>query len=410
MKILLCGHACGPDLGSEPGFTWNWAWHLSERHRVWALVHPEHRPEIEAFLREHPNENLNFLWVSLPRWLDPWNPLAGERGLGLHYLMWQRAALREARRRLLEIKFDICHYVSWGTISVAPLLWKLPVPFFWGPVGGGQTAPLALRQYLGNTWPREAIRNVRIRLRRVAPSLRRIVRSSALILAANSETRTLLERAGAKNICLFPDSALPQALFIENLPDRVSRDEVVLHWSGRLESRKALPMALEALAGALNGGRLNIRLEVSGDGPGRKYCKTLAAKLAISDRVRFLGCLPRTEVLECFRRADAFIFTSLRDSFGSVCLEAMAQGLPIVLLDHQGVRDFVPSEASWKVPPTTPSETVGGLAAAIRQVATDRESRIARGKAALEFAKLQSWPLRVKRMECLYDEYRRPHC
>jgi glycosyltransferase involved in cell wall biosynthesis len=206
---------------------------------------------------------------------------------------------------------------------------------------------------------------------------------------------------------MFLADALPEELLIDNLPDRALRDEVVLHWSGRLESGKALPLALEALAGALKQGHLNIRLEISGDGPERKYCEALAAKLAILERVQFLGHIPRTKVLECFRRADAFIFTSLRDSFGSVCLEAMSQGLPIVLLDHQGVRDFIPSAASWKVPPTSPAKTLEGLAEAIRQMANDRAGRVARGKAALEFAKLQSWPHRVKRMECLYNEYGR---
>ena len=48
MKVLLVGHACGPDRGSEPGLTWNWALSLSRHHQVHVLTHPQLRPEIEG--------------------------------------------------------------------------------------------------------------------------------------------------------------------------------------------------------------------------------------------------------------------------------------------------------------------------------------------------------------------------
>jgi len=30
MKVYIIGHAISPYRGSEPGFTWNWAWELSQ--------------------------------------------------------------------------------------------------------------------------------------------------------------------------------------------------------------------------------------------------------------------------------------------------------------------------------------------------------------------------------------------
>jgi hypothetical protein len=71
MKLLLIGHVCSPHSGSEPSFTWNWAWHLSRNHDVWVLAHPHDRTNIERFLAQCPNPRLAFHWVSVPRWIDP---------------------------------------------------------------------------------------------------------------------------------------------------------------------------------------------------------------------------------------------------------------------------------------------------------------------------------------------------
>jgi glycosyltransferase involved in cell wall biosynthesis len=374
------------------------------------LVHPEHRSEIESYLRVHENPRLRFVWVSLPSLLDPWNPRTGEAGIHLHYMMWQHAALSAARRLQREVGFDVCQFVSWATVLSSPLLWKLPVPFFWGPIGGAQTAPLALRSYLGAAWRKEALRVIQLRLRRVAPSLRATVRHSTLILSSNSETTNFLASAGARKIELFPaDSGVPTELIDEDgWPVERKNTEVRLHWSGRIEPRKGLALALEAFAQACLGQAVNLQLEISGDGSDRAACESLARKLGIDAKVRFLGQVPRSQVIWHLRQADAFLFTSLRDTVGSVCFESMAAGIPIIMLNHQGVHDFVPPAASWRVLPSTQPETVQGLAAAIRCMAANRQERLERGRAAREFAITQTWARRIEHMEHLYERYLTP--
>src|SRR5262245_27432695 len=118
MKVLLVGHACCPNRGSELGLTWNWAWHLSQRHQIHVLTHPQHREEIEAHLAKHPNPNLKFGWVTLPSIIDPWVPGKRDNGLAihLHYLIWQYLVYGEALRLHQADGFDLVHHVSWGTI------------------------------------------------------------------------------------------------------------------------------------------------------------------------------------------------------------------------------------------------------------------------------------------------------
>jgi len=174
-----------------------------------------------------------------------------------------------------------------------------------------------------------------------------------------------------------------------------------LLWVGRMEPRKALPLAIEAFGQNQD---LNARLVIAGDGEMRSQWEQHARRLNFTNKVDFLGHVPWNEIARLYKSADAFLFTSLRDSFGTQVLEAMGHSLPILTLDHQGVGTFVPSEAGIKVPVTSPQQTVANLAEAIRRVASCPEERLKMGEAALAFAKTQTWEKRAERMSELYEE------
>jgi glycosyltransferase involved in cell wall biosynthesis len=401
LKVLLVGHPCSPGLGSEPGNTWNWAWQLTAHHQVWVLTHPQYRSAAERFLRERPRPNLHFIWLTLPSLWDPWDPDQGERGIRLHYLLWQRAAFWEAVRQHRVHNFNLVHHVSWNTLSAPPLLWRLPIPFVWGPVGGGQTAPAAFRAFFGSGWRREARRNLRLRLMPLFPALRRAVQRCALLLATNRETVKLLERAGAHEVRLFLDTGLAPDYLPASPPKRKTGPQLTLLWAGRLESRKALPLALEALAQMVD---VPVRLLVAGDGPLRSAWEAKAQQLGGLDRVRFMGQIPWESMTELFRQADIFLFTSLQDSSGAAVFEAMAHGLPIVTLDHQGVGAFIPPEAGIRVPVTTPAVTISALAHALRRLAQSWETRVKMGEAAWTYARSQTWDRRAEQMSQWYGE------
>jgi glycosyltransferase involved in cell wall biosynthesis len=396
LKVLLVGHAFWPGEGSEAGLTWNWAWHLSEDHDTWVIAHPLRRGAVDAVMTGHSGRAPRVVWVDLPR-----KPEQGERGIRLHYFRWQRAALAQARRLHATHKFDIVHHVSWGTLYAPPALWRLDAPFVWGPIGGGQMAPLRFGRYLG--WRgtlEEAGRNVRRCLLPLVPPLRRTAANSALILATNRETAEVLYSAGASRVELFLDNGVRPDQFIARERKRRADGGLELLWAGRLEARKALPLALEAMARVRD---LPVRLSVAGEGPLRAAYERQAADMGLSDSVRFLGLVPRERLLsELFASSDAFFFTSLQDSFGSVVIEAMAAGLPVVALNHQGVGTMIPGQAAIKVPVTSPAATVQGLADAVRALALSPELVQSMGEAARRHAATESWSRRVARMNAFY--------
>jgi glycosyltransferase involved in cell wall biosynthesis len=401
MNVLLLGHACGPGMGSEPGNTWNWALYLSHRHQVCVLTHPQHRSKIDTFLKENPNPNLRFVWVTVSSPIDTWNPAESERGIRVHYLIWLSEAYKVALQLCSEIAFDIAHHVSWATINAPPPLWLLPVPMVWGPVGGGQSAPFAFLPYFGwRTW-RELLRTFRVRAMPFLPKLHKALAASRLTFVVNSDTERLLKRAGGTRLQQFLDCGLPPEYVPAGSPSPGSLDRFVLLWAGRLEPHKALVLAVHALSKVRD---LPVDLVVAGTGPLRARLEKLVNRLQLKDRVQFLGFVPYEKMPALFGSSNAFLFTSLRDSFGAVVLEAMAHGLPIVTLDHQGVGTFVPAAAGVKVPVTVPEETIECLARGIRRLASSQTLCRAMGTAAWQFAKEQTWDRRTERMGEIYED------
>jgi glycosyltransferase involved in cell wall biosynthesis len=399
MKLLLICHGLAPGRGSEPGLAWNWAWSLSKDHQVWTLAHPEYREEVDAYLAAHPNPQLRIIWLHG----TAWDPARGQRGFRWHYLRWLREAERAAADLHARTSFDLVHLISLGTVSVAPSFWKLGIPFVWGPLGGAQTCPPQLRALFGNERWREWVRVWRLRAFRYYPPFRAAVKHSAVVLATNRETLSYLEEAGTSNVHLLPDSGVPDEDLSEPPQRRDQRGSVRILWAGGFDKRKALPLAFEALA--VGRGDVPLTLAVAGDGVERERWTAAARTLGVLDRVQFLGKLSPLQMREEFRQSDIFLFTSVRESFGSVVLEAMTSGLPVVSLDLHGIGACVPDSAALKVPATgSRAAVVDGIADALDRLARDPELRFAIGRAGWNFAATQRWHRRSAFMNGLYRE------
>ncbi len=404
LKILVVGHSCSPAAGSEPGATWHWARSLAALgHKVWLIAHPQYREHVEVELQSAPVERLQICWVELPKWLDPWDPNAGEQGLRLHYLLWQRFAFHRALKLHAEIGFDIVHQVGLSSVSTITPFWRVPVPFVWGPVGGGQVWPSHLIEYLGPAQLGERLRSVRVKALAYLPPFRRAVQKVSLILASNRETEKLLSKAGARRILLMPDNGVRSDWVLAEPPKQKPAGECTLIWVGRMEPHKGPMLALEAFRIAAS--RAQVRLWMVG--AGRLLPEMLAQSRisGLSERVKIFGVLPHREVRELFLTADALLFTSLRESFGTVVLEAAALGLPVIALNHQGAGWFLPREGSIKVPVGPRQSTIRALAEAISEFCSfDSERRVRMGIANWRTAREEVWERRAERATLLYEQ------
>ncbi|MEO0836820.1 MAG: glycosyltransferase family 4 protein [Cyanobacteria bacterium J06642_3] len=406
MKVLISAYSCQPNCGSEAGNGWNWAWHLAELgHEVWVLTLIDNQTAIESELILHPIPNLHFIYVAIPQWIKRYIRISiGDFGWQSEYLGWQQKASKIAHQLDGQHGFDIIHHVTWASITGGSRLWRLNKPFVFGPVGGGQVAPPLFKQYfLPHQWRKEALRSfIFQKLAQFNLFSRQTVSQADLVLATNSETYDLARQLGANRVELAAVIGIAQNYIPPKLPTRSTSPELRLLWVGSPIPTKACPLALEALAKVDS--QVPWKLTVVGFSNSNHDLIKLIKKLGIEDQVNCKGRISWSELKQEYLRSDVFLFTSLRNSLGAQLFEAMACGLPIITLDHQGAKDFVPQGAGIKVPVTKPTETINLLAQAVEDMYHNPQTRESMSKFGYEFAKTQTWSHKAQKMSRYYEE------
>jgi glycosyltransferase involved in cell wall biosynthesis len=402
MKILLSGHAISPVHGSEPGVAWAWAWSLSEDHEVHILTFPEFKSEVEEYLKYNNRPNLHIHWVVHP--LDNWNRNKGTKGLSIkiHYVLWQIQCLKYATKLCNSVSFDVCHHMSWSTISSPPSLWRLPVPFIWGPVGGGMITAREYRSLLGRDYLSDLLRTIRVMSLKYSPALRNSVKHSKKILSANNDTSKILRQAGANenNIELFLDTGLNETQIVQE-PRTFTDKHLKILWAGSIIPIKGLPILIYALSKLKSD---DIELTVAGSGSDMERCVRLVYEYNLGHKIKFVGYKTHREMHLLFASSHLFIFTGVRDSFGGVMLEALASGLPVMALKHQGAASFLNEDVAILIEPGSVAVTSQRIADKLDEVLKKNEILEKLSANTNKFIENESWSIRAKRAVQIYKE------
>ena len=369
LKVLISAYACEPEKGSEPGVGWNWVRMISEIvEEVWIITRANNRPVIEKALAQEPMPNVHWVYFDLPRWARFWKK--GQRGVHLYYYLWQIGIYFLAKRLHRQIGFDLVHHVTFVNYWMPSFLSLLPVPFVWGPVGGGESAPKVF--YRTFSWRGRIYEHLRSLARWLGehdPFVRMTARKAAFALATTTETAARLRWLGAQKVEVFSQVTLSEEEIssLATIPPHKGNPFRLLSL-GRLLHWKGFHLGLQAFARFV---REFPRSEywLIGDGPERKNLEALVQKLGIKDKVRFWGKLPRNEVLQKLAEVDVLVHPSLHDSGGFVCAEAMAAGRPVICLDLGGPALQVTEETGFKVPVDTPEQTVEDMAKVMLKLA-----------------------------------------
>ncbi|MDZ8055541.1 MAG: glycosyltransferase family 4 protein [Aulosira sp. ZfuVER01] len=404
MKVLISAYSCEPGKGSERGVGWNVVREAAKYHEVWVLTRPDESKEaIEAELASNPIPNLHFVYFTLPLLGGLWR-LGSNGAMQIHYYLWQIQAYFVARSLHREIGFNVVHHVTFVKYSNPSFLSLLPVPFIWGPVGGGETAPKQFWQDFN--FRAKAYETARIFTRSLGeldPFVHLTARKSAIVRATTEDTAKRLYKMGVKYVDILSESGLlPEEIAVLNQYPIPAQQPVRFISMGRLLHWKGFHLGLRAFAKA---NLAEAEYWIVGDGPEWERLQNMAQNLGIAQKVKFWGRLPREKTLENLGNCHVLVHPSLHDSGGWVCIEAMATGRPVICLDLGGPAQQVTADTGFKISAINPEQAVEDLSKALITLAKDPELRIRMGQAGQKLVRdTYSWQVMGKRLAQVYEE------
>ncbi len=398
-KVLLSAFACDPTKGSEPGNGWNWATGLAAKgFEVHCVTRSISRAAIES---ASPPSNLHFHYIQLSLGMEKLY-FASQPTMYLYYILWQWKAYKKSSALHKSQQFKIAHHVTWGSLQMGSFMYKLNIPFIFGPAGGGQAAPVTFKKYFQNHWGAEEKRESVTRLMlKYNPACKNMLKKASAVLVSNKDTLKMAEQNGASYVSFTLDAALPTAFFPEkNTLKSPVKGTLKLLWVGRFMPRKGVLLLLDVMKElkAYTG----ITLTVVGDGEMKDAFLNKIKEYGLENTVYWKGKVPFEKVREYYADHDVFFYTSLRDSCPAQLIEAMAFGLPVVTLDLHGQALIVDADRGFKCACDTPETAIAHLKNAIVELYAKPILVEQMSAAAYEFASRQTWE---KKINTIVDQY-----
>jgi phosphatidylinositol alpha-mannosyltransferase len=252
-----------------------------------------------------------------PRWSLPAN---GSRAP----LTLSPLAMVRARAAIDAFRADVIHFHE----PFAPLIG-------WSALWSHERPALATFHRSGDG---PALKFARVILERLA------TRIDVAVAVSESAAETVRRAVGIESDVLF--NGFEMSRFVAT--PRQETVQPVLFYVGRLEERKGVGTAIEAVKAHNARGTDVWRLVIAGDGPDRVRLETLSGG---DPHIEFLGRISDEEKRSWLRRVDVLLATSTHgESFGLVLLEAMASETLVVASDIDGYRDAAGGHASLFFP------------------------------------------------------------
>lgn len=400
LKILVSSYTCSPYRGSEPGVGWKFVIGLSDFHEVHVIVEKEKWEfEIREYLKEntHLNENLKFYFITKKRnkkLRKLWPP-----SYYWFYKIWQQEAFKLAIELNKKEKFDLAHQLTMVGFREPGYLWKLHLPFVWGPIGGLEITPwrflpsIGLKGFIHFTG-RNLINIFQKKFLSRPKSA--ATRDNNCLIAATPSNRDEIFKLWKKNSVVISEVGQIGHLDIELSTRKEGSIKII--WSAIHEPRKNLGLLLRALA-AID---ISWELHVLGEGSESAKWKKLSKKLGISDKCVWYGWIEMKESFEILKKGHLFCITSLHDLTSTVTLEALSFGLPIICLDHCGFSEVVDTTCGIKITLTTPKKVIQDFSNAIEKLYRDEKLRFQLSKGAIKRANNFSWDKKIKKLNKIY--------
>ncbi len=377
-RVLVSAYACEPGKGSESGVGWGWSNALAAHVDLTVVTRVNHRQVIDAWYELNDPEGHvprpKFEYYDPPKWAL-WLKRKKVLPVQLFFALWKMGVAWKYRRRLSE--FDLIHQLTYSSIVFPGLWWRSPKPVVLGPIGGTSTVSENYIALYGKRIWKERFRSFVIRHWDLLPWARLSFRRADLIACSNSEANEILaKRYPRKTVRMLEIGAEKERVTLGELPKHEGHD-LKLVWIGMVEPWKAWSIAIRAVkrANDLLGNEGAVSLTMLGRGKEEGAAHELAEQLDLGDRVTFFRRIPLDDLHELIETSHAMVFSSVKDTSGTVVLEGMGHGKAMLCINHQGVADMTTDETAIRVEPGPLDETVEGFAKGMVRLAKEPELR-----------------------------------
>lgn len=181
----------------------------------------------------------------------------------------------------------------------------------------------------------------------------------------------------------------------------IKDDRFILLSVGELSKRKNHKVVIKALGKLQNP---DIYYLIAGKGSLKESYKEMILSYNLADNIKLLGF--RTDIDELCQIADCFVHPSIREGLGIAPLEAMASGLPLIVANVNGIKDYAHDGVSGCcIDPTS----VQDMCNAINRVYNELQFREQCGENNLQIVKKFSLDRADLAMEKIYGTYSIDH-
>lgn len=409
LNVLLSVYACGNSgSGVEGIIGLNWVRALSRRCRITVITETGCREQIEQ------EKNRLFAGRIMPEFYYVDIGEHGRRLVKQHgnwwfywfYRKWQKKVFLLASQLCRDNSYDIIHNLSLVDYREPGYLCELKGKhkFIWGPISGfaafpepffADLGPKAVREYRMknriNSWQIKHMRRIK-----------RTVANADRVIAATAEDADFIEKHYHKEACVIPETGA-----VTGYGGRIhSVDEGILRvaWCGVMDGRKALDLALKALAEIKKAKRADlIELHIVGDGEYYRQWMALAESLDVAENCVWYGRMGHEETLDIMAMCDLFWFTGWREATSTAIVEALAMGLPVLCHDCGGMGEAVNDSCGIKVRLINPEYSIRNFSRALMTIMDngDMIEKLSRG--ALIRANELTFQAGAERMMTIYN-------
>lgn len=219
---------------------------------------------------------------------------------------------------------------------------------------------------------------------------RRVVRWADAVITPSDYFLRLVRGWGVKDArsrTIYNGVSVPHAIVPKKFPHRT------IISAGRLVPWKGFDILIKSIAS------IDADLLIAGRGEDMQRLEQLVVEHAVSRKVRFLGPLPREELLSYIAGADLFVLPSSFESFSFQLVEAMMLGMPVVALQAGNLSEIIKKGENGIL---VDKDKIDELPSILNGLLADESTRMLLGDRAREDSQKFSVEKTVDELESLF--------